>query len=50
MARATLTIYARINDGPPYDLARLDIDQLRANVRPVVAELLRQMADAVEEA
>lgn len=49
MARATLTISARLGNGQSYELAELDIENLRSNVRPVVAQMLRELAIAVEE-
>lgn len=47
--RATLTIYGRVNDGPPYTLSTIEIQGMRANARPLVAELFRQLAAAVED-
>lgn len=49
MAKATLTIYGRVNDGPPYALTTVEIRGMRANARPLVAELFRQLAAATEE-
>ncbi|MGI5153608.1 hypothetical protein [Microbispora sp. CA-102843] len=49
MAKAILTIYGQVGDGPMHSLAAVDIESLRANARPLVAELFHQLAAAVED-
>ena len=50
MARATLSIYAQVGDGKLLNLADLEIDvaDMHASVRPVLGELFRELAKAVE--